>query len=137
MECIIKIDSAALFRAVLKSPSPAPATVAAVAELGGAEGICVNLREKRFPLESREVRLLRETIQPRLILQTTATTENIGLALDIRTDRVVFVDEEDAEKVTVSNNLVEITIESGPWGTVRWTIKEKILNGSSMATLFS
>lgn len=32
---------------------------------------------------------------------------------------------QDADKVTVSSSLVEITIERGPWDTMRWTIKEK------------
>jgi len=93
----VKIDLVAALREAGKSLFPDPVAVAVLAELGGADGIVVHLREDRRDISDRDVRILRQTIQSKLILEMAATTEMVGMALDIKPDHVSLVPEKREE----------------------------------------
>jgi pyridoxine 5-phosphate synthase len=70
---------------------------AVIAELAGADGIAVHLRKDRRDIRDRDVRILRQTIQSKLILEMASTTEMVGMALDIKPDHVTLVPEKREE----------------------------------------
>ena len=93
----VKIDHVAALREAGKSPFPDPVAAAVVAELAGADGIVVHLQEDRRNISDRDVRILRQTIQSKLILEMASTTEMVGMALDIKPDHVTLVPEKREE----------------------------------------
>ena len=93
----VKIDQVAALRESKKSSFPDPVAAAVLAELAGADGIVVHLREDRRDIGDRDVRILRQTIQSKLILEMASTTEMVGMALDIKPDHVTLVPEKREE----------------------------------------
>ena len=93
----VKIDHVAVLREVGKSLFPDPVAAAVLAELAGADGIVVHLREDRRDISDRDVRILRQTIQSKLILEMASTNEMVGMALDIKPDHVTLVPEKREE----------------------------------------
>ena len=89
----VKVDQVAVLRAIRKSQIPDPVTAAAVAELAGADGIIVHLRQDRKYIKDRDARILRSVVQSKLILEMASTSEMIGVALDIKPDLVTLVPE--------------------------------------------
>jgi pyridoxine 5-phosphate synthase len=79
---------------------PDPVTAAALAELAGAEGITVHLREDRRHIQDRDVEILRQTVQSRLNLEMAATDEMVAIALHLRPDCVTLVPEKRQELTT-------------------------------------
>src|SRR3954447_16126520 len=79
---------------------PDPVWAAVLAELGGADGITVHLREDRRHIQDRDLRLPRETVQVRLNLEAAAAPEIVAIALEVRPDQVTFVPERRAEVTT-------------------------------------
>jgi pyridoxine 5-phosphate synthase len=75
-------------------------TAAALAELAGAEGITVHLREDRRHIQDRDVEILRQTVQSRLNLEMAATDEMVAIALRLRPDCVTLVPEKRQELTT-------------------------------------
>jgi pyridoxine 5-phosphate synthase len=93
----VKVDQVAALRAAGKSPFPDPVTAAALAEVAGADGITVHLRQDRRHIKDRDVRILRSIVQSKLILEMASTTEMVGVALDIKPDLVTLVPEKREE----------------------------------------
>jgi len=93
----VKIDQVATLREIRKSQFPDPVAGAVLAELAGADGIAVHLRKDRRDIRDRDVRILRQTIQSKLILEMAATSEMVGMALDIKPDHVTLVPEKRKE----------------------------------------
>jgi pyridoxine 5-phosphate synthase len=93
----VKIDQVAVLREAKKSSFPDPVAAALLAELAGVDGIVVHLREDRRDISDRDVRILRQTIQSKLILEMASTTEMVGMALDIKPDHVTLVPEKREE----------------------------------------
>ncbi|MGD2187077.1 MAG: pyridoxine 5'-phosphate synthase [Desulfobacterales bacterium] len=89
----VKIDQIAALRVSRKSTFPDPVAAAVMAELAGADGIAVHLRKDRRDIRDRDLRILRQTIQSKLILEMASTTEMVGMALDIKPDHVTLVPE--------------------------------------------
>ncbi len=87
---------------------PDPVGAAVLAELSGADGIVVHLREDRRHIQDRDVRILRQTVQTKLIMEMASTTEMTGIALDIRPDAVTLVPEK-REELTTEGGLDLIT----------------------------
>jgi len=75
-----------------------------MAELGGADGIIVHLRLDRKHINDRDVRILRNVVQTKLILEMASTSEMVGVALDIKPDLVTLVPEK-REEFTVDGGL--------------------------------
>jgi pyridoxine 5-phosphate synthase len=79
---------------------PDPVAAAVLAELGGADGITVHLREDRRHIQDRDVRLLRQTVRTHLNLEMAPTDEMVATALDIKPDYVTLVPERRQEITT-------------------------------------
>lgn len=87
----VVVDHVAGLRQTMRSDSPDPCAAAIVAQLAGADGIAVHMREDLQPIRERDLRLLRHSVQSRLIIHMAATSEMVGLALDVKPERVVLV----------------------------------------------
>jgi pyridoxine 5-phosphate synthase len=100
----VNIDHIANVRQARRTVEPDPVTYALLAELGGADGITVHLREDRRHIQDRDVELLRATVRTRLNLEMAATDAMETIALRIRPDMVTLVPER-REEVTTEGGL--------------------------------
>jgi pyridoxine 5-phosphate synthase len=96
----VNIDHVATIRQARGGREPDPAWAAAIAELAGADGITVHLREDRRHIQDRDLRVLRETVQTRLNLEAAVAPEIVAIALEVRPDQVTFVPERREELTT-------------------------------------
>jgi pyridoxine 5-phosphate synthase len=96
----VNIDHVATVRQARGVAEPDPVTAAALAELAGADGITVHLREDRRHINDRDVELLRRTVGTRLNLEMAATDEMVGIALKLLPDCVTLVPEKREELTT-------------------------------------
>jgi pyridoxine 5-phosphate synthase len=87
-------------REARKSSYPDPVAAAMLAELAGADGIVVHLREDRRHIQDRDLRILRNIVQTKLILEMACTNEMVGIALDVQPDLVTLVPETQEEVTT-------------------------------------
>ena len=79
---------------------PDPVWAANEAELAGAHGITVHLREDRRHIADLDVRLLRQTIRTRLNLELADTPAIVALAERLKPDEVCLVPEKRQELTT-------------------------------------
>ncbi len=100
----VNIDHVATIRQARRTIEPDPVAAAVLAELAGAEGITVHLREDRRHMQDRDVKILRETVRTHLNLEMAATDEMVGIALAIQPDYVTLVPER-REEVTTEGGL--------------------------------
>ena len=100
----VNIDHIANVRQARRTVEPDPVSYALLAELGGADGITVHLREDRRHIQDRDVELLRHTVRSRLNLEMAATEEMAAIALRIKPDMVTLVPEK-REEVTTEGGL--------------------------------
>lgn len=96
----VNIDHVATLREARKAKEPDPVAAAVLAELAGADGIVVHLREDRRHIQDRDLRLLRETIRTKLDLEMAATEEMARIALEIKPEMVTLVPERRQELTT-------------------------------------
>ncbi|MEA3279988.1 MAG: pyridoxine 5'-phosphate synthase [Thermodesulfobacteriota bacterium] len=96
----VNVDHVATLREARKIHYPEPVAAAVLAELAGADGIVVHLREDRRHIQDRDVRILRKVVQTKLILEMASTSEMVGIALDIKPDIVTLVPEKREELTT-------------------------------------
>ena len=97
---VVNIDHVAMLREASKIDIPDPVAAAAMVELAGTDGVVVHLREDRRHTQDRDVRLLRETIKTKLMLEMAATSAMIAAALEIKPDLVTLVAERQEELTT-------------------------------------
>ncbi len=100
----INIDHIANVREARKTNEPDPVLLAFLAELGGADGITIHLREDRRHIQERDLRLLRETIGTRLNLEMASSQEMLNIALVSKPDMVTLVPEK-REEITTEGGL--------------------------------
>ena len=100
----VNIDHVATIRQARRTVEPDPVAAAVLAELAGADGITVHLREDRRHIQDRDVRLLRQTVRTHLNLEMAATEEMVNIALEIKPDYVTLVPEK-REEVTTEGGL--------------------------------
>lgn len=113
----VNVDHIATIRQARGVTEPDPVAAAMLAELAGAHGITVHLREDRRHIQDRDVELLRLTIQTRLNLEMALTDEMIAFALKVVPDTVTLVPE----------GRHELTTEGGlDVNRMRATLKQKI-----------
>jgi pyridoxine 5-phosphate synthase len=96
----VNIDHVATIRQARGGREPDPVWAAVLAELGGADGITVHVREDRRHIQDRDLRVLRQTVQVRLNLELAVAPEMLQLALEVRPDQVTFVPERREELTT-------------------------------------
>jgi pyridoxine 5-phosphate synthase len=100
----VNIDHIATIRQARRTVEPDPVAAAALAELGGADGITVHLREDRRHIQDRDVRLLRQTVRSHLNLEMAPTAEMVAIALEVKPDYVTLVPER-REEITTEGGL--------------------------------
>ncbi len=100
----VNIDHVATVRQARRTYEPDPVWAAALAEIGGADGITIHLREDRRHIIDRDVRVLRETVRIKLNLEMACSDEITALALQVRPDQVTLVPER-REEVTTEGGL--------------------------------
>jgi pyridoxine 5-phosphate synthase len=96
----VNIDHVATIRQARGGVEPDPVAAAAIAELAGADGITIHLREDRRHIQDRDLKLLRQTVKTRLNLEMAATDEMVGIALQVMPNMVTLVPEKRAELTT-------------------------------------
>ncbi|MBN2808198.1 MAG: pyridoxine 5'-phosphate synthase [Deltaproteobacteria bacterium] len=96
----VNIDHVATVRQARGISEPDPVNAAVLAELGGADGITVHLREDHRHIQERDVRLLQETIKTRLNLELALAPEILDFALQIKPYAATFVPEKREELTT-------------------------------------
>jgi pyridoxine 5-phosphate synthase len=104
----VNIDHVATLRQARKTYEPEPVTAAALAELGGADGITIHLREDRRHIQDRDLRLLRETVAIKLNLELSVADEIVGIACQVKPDQATIVPER-REEVTTEGGLDVVT----------------------------
>ncbi len=96
----VNIDHIATIRQARQGTEPDPVAACIIAELAGADGITVHLREDRRHIQDRDVKILRQIVRTHLNLEMAATPEMVKIALDIKPDYVTLVPEKRAEITT-------------------------------------
>ncbi len=96
----VNVDHVATLRQARLIDEPDPVTAAALAELAGAEGIIVHLREDRRHIQDRDLKLLRQTVKTRLNLEMAPTKEMLEIASEVKPDLVTLVPEKREELTT-------------------------------------
>ena len=93
IELCVNIDLVATIRQARRTHEPDPVWAAVEAQLGGADGITVHLREDRRHIQDADVGRLRELIHVKLNLEMAATDEMIGIAVALKPDMAMLVPE--------------------------------------------
>lgn len=108
----VNIDHVATLRQARGGSEPDPVAAAAMAELAGADGITVHLREDRRHIQDRDLKILRQTVQTRLNLEMAATDEMVAIALSVKPEACTLVPEKRAELTTEGGLDVRIHLEA-------------------------
>ena len=96
----VNIDHVATLRQARKGEAPAPAAAAAVAELAGADGITVHLREDRRHIQDHDLAALKSVVTTRINLEMAATAEMTRIAREARPYSATLVPERRQEITT-------------------------------------
>ena len=102
-ELSVNVDHVATIRQARGGVEPDPARAAELAIAGGAAGITVHLREDRRHIQDHDVRLIRAVcaaLRAELNLEMALTEEMLGIACDVKPERVTLVPEKRAELTT-------------------------------------
>lgn len=100
----VNIDHVATVRQARRTYEPDPVWAAVLAELGGADGITIHLREDRRHIQDRDLRLLRETVTVKLNLEMACAEEVLAIAGAARPHQATLVPES-REEVTTEGGL--------------------------------
>lgn len=100
IELGVNIDHVATLRQARRTYEPDPVWAAAEAELGGADGITVHLREDRRHINDRDVQVLRQTVHCKLNLEMSLAPEIVEIATRIVPDQATLVPERRQEVTT-------------------------------------
>jgi pyridoxine 5-phosphate synthase len=117
----VNIDHIATLRQARRASEPDPVWAAVEAELGGADGITVHLREDRRHISDRDVRLLRQTVRCKLNLEMSIAPEIVEIALATAPDQATLVPERRLEITTESG--IDLTRETDRFAAVVGKLK--------------
>lgn len=127
IELGVNIDHVATVRQARRTYEPDPVWAAVEAQLGGADGITVHLREDRRHIQDHDVERLQKTIHVRLNLEMAATDAMVDFACKTKPHLAMLVPE----------GRMEITTEGGlDVAGQRGRLKEVIkrLKGAGIST---
>jgi len=96
----VNIDHIATLRQARRAPEPDPVQAAAMAELGGADGITVHIRSDRRHINERDLEILTATVKTHLNVEMAATAEMLEIARRYGPDNVTLVPERPEELTT-------------------------------------
>ena len=103
IELGVNVDHVATLRQARRTYEPDPVWAAVLAELGGADGITLHLREDRRHILDRDLRVMRETVTVNMNLELACDPGILALACEVKPDQATLVPE----------NRQEITTEGG------------------------
>src|SRR5947208_9981430 len=96
----VNIDHVATLRQARRTYEPDPVWAAVEAELGGADGITVHLREDRRHIQDHDVERLKQSVHVKLNLEMAATDEMVAIACKIKPHMAMLVPEGRTEVTT-------------------------------------
>ncbi|MEX2470817.1 MAG: pyridoxine 5'-phosphate synthase [Gemmatimonadota bacterium] len=132
MRFYVNIDHVATVRQARRTDEPDPVRAVVMAELGGADGITVHLREDRRHIQDRDVRLLMETARTAVNLELAGASEILELTCALRPMQATLVPEK-REEITTEGGL-DLTSER----TLAWVrpALERLTDASVRTSLF-
>ena len=104
MRLYINIDHVATVRQARRTDEPDPVRAAVLAELAGADGITVHLREDRRHIQDADVERLMPVVRTVVNLEMAATPEMAAIAERLRPHQVTLVPER-REEITTEGGL--------------------------------
>ncbi|MBI3837797.1 MAG: pyridoxine 5'-phosphate synthase [Planctomycetia bacterium] len=104
VELGVNIDHVATVRQARRTTEPDPVWAAMLAQLGGADGITLHLREDRRHIQDRDLRVLRETVTVKLNLELACNAEIVTMACQTKPDQATLVPEK-REEITTEGGL--------------------------------
>lgn len=100
----VNIDHVATVREARRTNEPDPVWAASLAELGGADGITLHLREDRRHIQERDLDVLRQTVTVKLNLELACDNNVLDIACRARPYQATLVPER-REEVTTEGGL--------------------------------
>ncbi len=100
----VNIDHVATVREARKTVEPDPVWAAMLAELGGADGITLHLREDRRHIQDRDLRVMCDTVQVKINLEIAIAESVVAIALEAKPDQISLVPEK-REEITTEGGL--------------------------------
>lgn len=122
----VNVDHIATVRQARRAAEPDPVMAAMLAELAGAHGIVVHLREDRRHIQDRDVAVLRQTVKTKLNLEMASTKEMVEVALKVKPNVSTLVPEK-RQELTTEGGLDVVLFEDSLKETV------KALHGAGIA----
>ena len=104
MRLYINIDHVATVRQARRTDEPDPVRAAVLAELGGADGITIHLRDDRRHINDRDVRILAETVRTGINFELAAADPVVDIAVGLAPMQATLVPEK-REEVTTEGGL--------------------------------
>ncbi len=117
----VNIDHIATLREARKTNEPDPVYAAVIAELAGADGITVHLRQDRRHIRERDVELLRRTIKTTLNVEMAVSMEMVKFALKYKPDMCTLVPES-PDEITTQGGL-DVVLNSEKIGEVAGNLR--------------
>ncbi|OQA33952.1 MAG: Pyridoxine 5'-phosphate synthase [Betaproteobacteria bacterium ADurb.Bin341] len=111
IELGVNIDHVATLRQARRTYEPDPVWAAVEAQLGGADGITVHLREDRRHIQDADVERLKQITQIKLNLEMAATDEMVGIACRLKPEMAMLVPE-GRHEITTEGGLDVVAQES-------------------------
>ncbi len=96
----VNIDHIATLRQARGGIEPDPIAAAVIAELAGADGITIHLREDRRHIQDRDFKLLRQIVKTKLNLEMANNADVKKIALSVLPDMITLVPEKRQELTT-------------------------------------
>ncbi len=100
----VNIDHVATVREARKTNEPDPVWAATLAELGGADGITIHLREDRRHIQERDLRVLTESVAVPINLELACAADVLKIACEMKPHQATLVPEH-REEVTTEGGL--------------------------------
>lgn len=122
----VNIDHVATVRQARGGVEPDPVWAAAEAELGGAAGITLHLREDRRHIQDRDLDLLRQTVQVKLNLEMAVTDAMLEVACRARPHQATLVPE-GRQELTTEGGLAVAAHEAAVTAAVKRLQKASIV----------
>lgn len=104
MKLGVNIDHIATIRQARMTNEPDPVYAAVIAELAGADGITIHLRQDRRHIQDRDLELLRQVVKSKLNLEMAISMGMVKIALKHKPDVCTLVPET-VEEITTSGGL--------------------------------
>ncbi len=106
----INVDHVATVREARKTDEPDPLQAALLAEMAGADGITIHLREDRRHIQDHDVVRIRESVKTKVNLEMAPTDEMLNIALKSKPHQVSLVPEK-REEITTEGGLDIVSME--------------------------